>query len=313
MITAPLLVDCDTGIDDSAALVYLLVRGANVVAVTSSHGNTSAHQSALNSSALLRVAGRTDITVAVGSENRFDGSLPTYSPEVHGETGTGNVRLDGGTLSVEPGVDAIVRLARQYPGELQVLVTGALTNIARALALEPELPKLVHTLTVMGGAALVPGNVTPVAEANIESDPEAAATVFASELRIVLVPLDVTMDHVLENADRLQLEHSPQPAARLVGQMLDSYMDFYVATYGRKCAPVHDALAAAIALGDVELEDAPFASVAVDSTDGPGRGQTLVDLRNRFTDFVPPTGTTRVVLRTAEPFVPKLVEALASA
>lgn len=57
----------------------------------------------------------------------------------------------------------------------------------------------------MGGAALVSGNVTPVAEANIHGDPEAAAIVLAANWDIILVPLDLTLAHTLEEPHRDQL------------------------------------------------------------------------------------------------------------
>src|SRR6218665_1607589 len=87
-------------------------------------------------------------------------------------------------------------------GEIELIAVGPMTNIALALALEPELPRLVRGITIMGGAALAPGNVTPAAEANIWCDPEAAAAVFNAPWRLRMVGLDVTMRTLLTEADR---------------------------------------------------------------------------------------------------------------
>jgi purine nucleosidase len=78
-----------------------------------------------------------------------------------------------------------------------------LINIAEALQLEPELPRLVQEITIMGAAAApAPGNLTPVAEANIDYDPEAAALVLSAGWTVALAPLDVTMTLVLEENHR---------------------------------------------------------------------------------------------------------------
>ena len=55
-----------------------------------------------------------------------------------------------------------------------------MTNLALALRLRPELPRLVAWVVMMGGNALVPGNATPCAEANVHSNPEAADFVFGA-------------------------------------------------------------------------------------------------------------------------------------
>ena len=83
-------------------------------------------------------------------------------------------------------------MAKKYPGEVTLVPIGPLTNIAMALKLEPELPKLTKDIVIMGGAAQVPGNVTPVAEANIWNDPHAADIVFSADWRLKMIGLDVT-------------------------------------------------------------------------------------------------------------------------
>ncbi|HBL21802.1 MAG TPA: nucleoside hydrolase, partial [Alteromonas mediterranea] len=86
----------------------------------------------------------------------------------------------------------IVDMARKYPGEITIVAIGPLGNLALALRLEPDLPKLVKGVSIMGGAAFVPGNVTPVAEANIWNDAHAAEIVFAAEWELTMFGLDVT-------------------------------------------------------------------------------------------------------------------------
>ncbi|MDK7160695.1 nucleoside hydrolase, partial [Pauljensenia sp. UMB3104] len=77
------------------------------------------------------------------------------------------------------GTDApqfIVDHTKAHPGEITLVPIGPLTNIAKALEIDPTLPERVPEVLLMGGAE-GPGNVTPSAEFNFWFDPEAAAAV----------------------------------------------------------------------------------------------------------------------------------------
>ncbi|WP_427018062.1 nucleoside hydrolase [Pseudarthrobacter sp. P1] len=307
----PLYLDCDTGIDDALAVGYLLAHpDANLLGIGSVSGNVSAAVGAVNTLDLLALAGREDIPVASGAHHPLAGEFAGGAPHVHGANGIGGVDLAPAQAETtgETAAEMLVRLARENPGTLHVLAIGPLTNLALALRLDPNLPALVDHVTIMGGAAMVPGNITPVAEANIANDAEAAAAVLAADWDITLVPLDVTMEHVFEEEHRQQLLAAGQPMATALGEMLGYYFGFYESQYGRPCSAMHDPLAAAIAVGGIVPAIAPRVNVQVDATAGPGRGQTVCDLRGRFRGFPDQPGArTRVVLTLAEEFSPHLV------
>jgi purine nucleosidase len=310
----PFYLDCDTGIDDAMALAYLLASDrVDLVGVGSVSGNVTAAVGAANTLDLLALAGRDDVPVAVGAQDFLANEFHGGAVHVHGENGIGGVQLPPATRAPESedAAQMIVRLAHEYPHELRIVAIGPLTNLAIALTRDPAIADLVHDVTIMGGAALVPGNITRVAEANIHNDPEAAAEVFAADWFVTMVPLDATMESTIEAADRDALEASERPVARAIGAMLDTYFDFYVTFFGRRTSALHDPLAAAIAVGDLELGDAPVIHVEVDTTEGPGRGQTIGELRYRFIGHPPQDGAhIRVVLSVMEPFTPKLMDAL---
>lgn len=93
--------------------------------------------------------------------------------------------------------------------------------------------------------------------------------------------------------------------------MLDLYYGFYVSEYGRRASALHDPLAAAIGVGQVSATRAPAVPVVVDTTDGPGRGQTICDLRGQRGGPVDADGAhVRVVLETDRPLGPLLRERL---
>jgi purine nucleosidase len=310
------LLDCDTGIDDAVALLYLLSDPkVRVVGVTTTFGNCAAAEAADNTLRILHRIGRPDIPVAVGANHPLRGTFDGGEAAVHGKGGLGGVELDVcPTRALEVAApDFIVQLARANVGRLHIIATGTLTNLALALEIEPRLPAMVASLTIMGGAASVPGNVSPVAEANVSRDPEAAAKVLSASWTVTLVPLDVTMLDIIEEADRQVLLGAKGTAGELAARVLEFYMGFYKSVYGRPAAPCHDALAVAIAKGDVLPTLAPVLAVEVDTTDGPGRGQTICDLRGRFRGYpLQPNARSRVVLQLPGPFTPKLVASLIS-
>ena len=309
----PLYLDCDTGVDDALALAYLLAfPEVDLVGIGTVSGNVSAARAARNTLDLLGLAGRGDVPVAVGEHHPHTGEFAGGVPHIHGHNGVGDVELPRTTAEpvAESAPEMLVRLAAEHPG-LRVCAVGPLTNLAAALRLDPKLPGRVGDVVVMGGAALAPGNLTPVAEANIGNDPEAAAQVLAAAWDITLVPLDVTTDTVLEEGDRLRLVASDRPVAQALGHILDLYFGFYVETYGRRCCALHDPLAAGIAVGGVALGTAPVVRVVVDDTDGPGRGQTICDLRGQRRGYPLLDGArTRVVLDLAEDFPARMMDRL---
>jgi purine nucleosidase len=309
----PLYFDCDTGVDDAVSLGYLLASPEiDLVGIGTVSGNVSSERAAENTLALLEVAGR-DIPVAVGEHDHLTHAFDGGAVHVHGESGLGNVQPAVATRRPvqESAVEMILRLSHEFAGELEILAVGPFTNLAVALAADPTLPQRVKQVTVMGGAALVPGNVSPVAEANIANDPEAAQAVVEAGWPVVFVPLDVTMQNVLEESDRERMLAAAAPLTSLLGRILDLYFDFYTTEYGRRSSALHDPLAAAIAVGGVHATNAPAVPTVVDTTAGPGRGQTIFDLRGqRLGPIDRPGSRVRVVLATDRPLAPELLERL---
>src|SRR5918911_38587 len=187
---AKILIDCDPGHDDAVALLFA-ARHLDLVAVTTVHGNNSLANTTSNALAVLELAG-IDVPVASGcSEPLVQG--PGHAGHIHGKTG-----LDGADIPAPTrrpidshAVDLIVETASRHRGELVVALIGPQTNFAVALRREPRLKQWVREVTVMGGSTGI-GNIAPVAEFNIHSDPEAAAVVFESGIPIRMVGFDVT-------------------------------------------------------------------------------------------------------------------------
>jgi purine nucleosidase len=276
-------VDCDPGIDDAVALAYLAARGdVEIVGVGAVFGNNSVDITADNALRLLELYGRPDVPVAVGAGRPLV-QEPRLAAHVHGGNGLGDVELPApaGKPVPQSAAELLVGLVRAAPGEIDVLAVGPLTNLAIALGLEPELPRLVRRLVVMGGAVRAAGNVSSHAEANISNDPEAAEAVFAAGFDMDLVALDITMGTVATPEWLAELKGVPGERAERTSAFLDFYADFYAGLFGvRQCA-MHDPLAAAV-LVDPHLVTGSYETpVRVELAGGLTRGMTVADLRPR--------------------------------
>lgn len=278
-----ILLDCDTGVDDALALLYLapLVRSGEIelVAAGTVHGNVAPETGALNTLRVLERAGVPGVPVAVGAARPMAQPLH-LAADVHGTDGLGGLDLaDPEGRPVETSAaEQLVALARAHPGELTLLAIGPLTNVGVALLLEPSLPQLIRQVVVMGGAFDHQGNITSHAEANIWHDPEAAELVLSAGWPLTLVPLDVTHATALDAGWLDRLSGAEGEIARFATRLLESYVEYYRSSLGKRGAVIHDALAAMLML-DPSLGEYAERPVRVELRGERTRGTTLWDRR----------------------------------
>lgn len=311
-----MILDCDTGIDDAVAIAYAALHPEiELLGVGAVWGNVDVATATRNTLRVLELAACAEVPVAPGAAGPRNGGPAEFSAEVHGVDGQGGA---GDGLPVRAAAETtaarqIVELVRAHPGQVWLVPVGPLTNIAEALDLDPELPMLVAGVSLMGGSARAPGNVTPVAEANIWHDPEAAAKVFEAPWPIVMAGLDVTMGARITPAHRDLLAASGE-IGRYLARALQHYGEFYRDNvFGEWVCCMHDAVAVAAAAGALEVRLAPLVHVEVETGDGPGRGQTIADLRGAYRDFPDQLGAhCRVLLDIDTRIVDEIVELIAA-
>jgi len=279
MTARPILFDCDTGIDDALALLYMLQNGGDLIASGSVHGNVPAALGAKNTLRVLEVAGVTGVPVVVGAHRPMAQPLQT-AEWVHGEDGLGNTGQPEPKELLKPGsaAEQIVDLARRRPGEFTLVAVGPLTNLGVALLMEPDLPRLIPEVVVMGGAVSPPGNITATAEANIWHDPEAAQLVVEAPWNLTLADLDATMQTVLTKQQVAAIENSNTAIGKFAWSILDHYLNVYVQWVGERSCPLHDPLAVALAL-DPSLATYRTLPTRIELRGAETRGTTLCDLR----------------------------------
>ena len=281
------IIDTDPGVDDCAAILLALASPElQVDALTISYGNGSMPRCASNARKILSAAGREDIPVYPGAEGPLI-RPPTagWASHIHGGDALGDVTDN--TLDTHPGENSPTRRAAveiatrslDSPGEITVLALGRMTNVALALRLAPEIAGALAGVVVMGGAVRVPGNVSPVATANIHEDPEAAAILYDSGVPIIQVGLDVCDRCGFSNEQFERLRAISAPAV----QLLVSASGYTQAAYRRlgrladgEAVRYNDVPAVAAAV-DPSLMTMQRLPVAVDTGSDLTRGQTVTD------------------------------------
>ncbi|HUY61391.1 MAG TPA: nucleoside hydrolase [Candidatus Dormibacteraeota bacterium] len=275
----PVVLDCDPGHDD--ALAILLAHGSPAVellAITTVAGNQTLDKTTLNARRVCTVAGIRDVPIAAGCAGPLVRPLTTAA-HIHGASGLDGADFDEPTvpLSERHAVDLIVETVLERPGEVTLVPTGPLTNIAMAVRREPRIVSRVREVVLMGGA-FTRGNVTPAAEFNIAVDPEAAAVVFEAGWPLTMVGLDLTHQALATPAVLERIEAVGTAPARTMGQLLRFFGDAYRRAAGLASPPVHDPCAVARVIRP-DLVEVTDAFVAVETQGRWTSGMTVTDFR----------------------------------
>jgi purine nucleosidase len=244
-----LIYDGDPGIDDALAIIFALKSSdLDLEAVTTVAGNVSLEKATKNALRILGLVGRLDIPVAAGMSQPMVRELLT-AEYVHGEDGLGETFLPLPAVQDKcmGAMDLIIGKVMRRPGEFTLVACGPLTNLAEVYSGRPEIGGNVREIIVMGGAVNVPGNVTPYAEFNVHTDPEAAKIIFQSDLPVTLVPLDVTMKTVLTNDNIEEIRGAGTPVSDFAYRALRYSFNFPGHRRLGGC-PIHDPLAVGVAI-----------------------------------------------------------------
>jgi inosine-uridine nucleoside N-ribohydrolase len=269
--------DMDPGIDDALALILALKSSeVQVLGITTVAGNAPVEMTSANARRVLEFLNAGGIPVAMGAAKPMNRPLEN-ALSYHGPDGLGNCDLPSPLTPLYPAKawDFLAQSVLDAPGEVTLVATGPLTNVAHAFELHPELPELLARLVLMGGAySLTPygrGNRTPFAEFNIWQDPEAAHIVFNSGADIFAVGLDVSMDPAacLNSQHLEQIKPGRTPAAHLAAQLVEYEVKYH------GCCRMHDPLALATLL-DASLLDFTSARVEVVEGNDWDRGVTRI-------------------------------------
>jgi purine nucleosidase len=274
-----IIIDTDPGIDDT-----MLIMGAlhspelEILGLTTVFGNAEVDVCAQNGLRLVELEGHQHIPVTQGCAKALFIPTAEVGTYVHGLDGMGNTNPPAPKSKLDPrhAAQFIVDTVRANPGEVTLVPVGPLSNLGLALQLEPALPSLVKEVVLMGGAAYAPGNISPVAEANIAHDPHAAALVYGAGWKITMLGLDVTTQTTMTPDYLAAMFKHDTPAVRLIQQILPCYQAFHHQFYGMNGAiHTHDPSCLAYLLAP-ELYKTQSLPMFVETT-GLCAGQTIPD------------------------------------
>jgi purine nucleosidase len=227
----PLIMDCDPGLDDAIALLLALASPEEIdlLGVTTVIGNASAEQTQENARRICELAGRLDVKVFKGCPRSFFmKSFMTHTTytgaDIHGDTGLGGCNLPRPTMPLQSqhAVHFIIETLLKAEEKVTIAPTGALTNIACALIMEPRIKEKIEKFIVMGGSIGL-GNITPSAEYNFYTDPQAAYALFMSGIPIVMIGLDTTRQTQISEEWLKTIKTLNTPVSEAIIDMLSYY------------------------------------------------------------------------------------------
>ncbi len=272
------IIDTDPGIDDAVALAIALFDPAlEVVAITATGGNVSPLQATRNVQTIVEQLDPPRWP-RIGAAPE-DNPLPADNRRIHGQNGLGNVDFPFAELAkTHPAEKVLCDEIRSAPEEITVLCLGPLSNIARAMQRDPELPALIGRLVISGGAINTASHISPVADFNIYCDPMAARAVIKSPTTKTMVPLDLSGELAFTFDLLDQLPPETTRAGRFLRQILPFAYRAQRQVLGREHIVLHD-LTALAAVTNPELFETEMLAADVETEGELTSGMVVFDRR----------------------------------
>jgi len=277
-----IILDCDPGHDDAIAILLAAHHHEiELLAITTVAGNQSVEKTTHNALKVCSLAHIRDVPIAMGMDRPLVRPAK-HAPDIHGASGMDGPHIPEPTIELarQHAVDLLIDLLMGSDGDITLVPTGPLTNIAAAIRQQPAIIPKIQAISLMGGAMGL-GNVTPAAEFNIHTDPEAAAIVFGCGRPITMVPLEVT-HQALATSDKIaRLRAAQLPVATFAADLLVFFAGTYRKVFGFPAAPVHDPCAVA-AVVDPGILQAHTMHVAIETTGEWTTGRTVCDVYGKL-------------------------------
>lgn len=294
------ILDCDTGSDDAVAIILAVMsEDIDLLGICTVAGNKNIDFTTENTLAVIEALHDNTPVYRGCSGSLVTGLHPTRRGTYDGMSGVtdSNVNEKGEKISYhtdhlplpepvtkqqpERAVTWLIDTLMKSQGDITLVLTGPMTNLAMAMRLEPAICDKIQEIVFMGGGFKV-FNATSAAEFNVWTDPEAAQIVITSGVKITMVPLDATHSANFSLDDCDELEKHGSVISRAVAEMtrmrITAY-DLYQPQEELHTAPIHDALALSYVIDPNVLEDIRLMRVDVDFGGGFADGQTVCDTR----------------------------------
>ncbi len=270
------ILDVDPGHDDAVAIMLAAKNPKiDLLAITTVAGNQTLDKTTKNALNICSHLG-INVPIAAGMDRPMVRDQ-IIADDIHGETG-----LDGpefGEITVEldkrHAVDLIIELLMESDGDVNLVPTGPLTNIAMAMRKEPRIVDKIKRIVLMGGAYTI-GNVTPSAEFNILVDPEAAHVVFTSGRPIVMMGLDLTRQAKATREVIEKMKTIDNKASKLFVDIMEFFTKTQREVFGWEAPPTHDPTTIAYLIDPSIIETKPM-HVEIELRSPTSYGRTICD------------------------------------
>jgi inosine-uridine nucleoside N-ribohydrolase len=277
-----IIIDCDPGHDDALAIL-LAARHPQIelLAITTVAGNQSVEKTTGNALKVCTLANIRNVPIARGMDRPLVRPAK-HAPDIHGESGMDGPHIPEPDIKPDPrhAVDLLIELLLSSDGDITLVPTGPLTNIASAIRKEPAIVPKIRAISLMGGAIGL-GNVTPAAEFNIHTDPEAAEIVFGCGRPITMVPLEVTHQALATEEIVNRLRSVNRPVATFAADLLVFFAETYHRVFGFPAPPLHDPCAVAAVI-DPTIIKAHDMFVAIECEGAWTAGRTVCDVYSKL-------------------------------
>ncbi|MGI5888286.1 MAG: nucleoside hydrolase [Oscillospiraceae bacterium] len=271
----PVILDCDAGIDDALALLILSgSRKFDLRAVCASHGNASLDDSYRLISSICQKKG---IECVPGAERAMIHSMPRVKEIRKGARSSSPQKFDYSAASGgKTAWELMYSTAKECGGELEIVVTGPMTDLATAVLEHPQIVDMIKCVWAACGTT-GKGNITPKAEFNIWQDPHAAEVVLEAGFRhLVFCGMDAcgSCEEDDEGISSLVSENE-----EMLGDISGELLENVLKRNGK--TPLDAAVCAAVAC-DREMASVDSIYIICESQSVSDYGRLVADWNSRF-------------------------------
>ena len=267
-----IILDCDPGHDDAVAIMLAAKsEKLDLLGITVVAGNQTLEKTQVNARNVCQCLGL-DVPVYAGCGQPMVREK-MVAADIHGETGLDGPVFEPLTKPLEEkhAVQFIIDTLMGSDGDITMVTTGPMTNLAMAMRMEPRIVEKIEQIVLMGGA-YTNGNVTPAAEFNIIADADAAYVCFTSGRPITMVGLDVTRKALCYPAVVDRMEKVGNKASKLFVDLMRHFCKSQKEVFGWEGGPLHDPITIAYLLDPSVLTVKPMhAEIDIRSTQSYGR------------------------------------------
>lgn len=267
------IIDCDPGVDDTAAITLSLYGTVvDIKLITTVGGNLDVDTVTRNVLHVLEKFNRTEIPVAKGASKAMGKSMPNAA-FIHQKNGMGGY-TPSEVVNIKPieieAVDAMYETIKKYPNDISIVALGPHTNVAQLILKYPEVKHLIKRIYCEGCAPYGKkgeGRWSTYISFNASYDAEAMKVVVESGIPITIIPSRMGRELANFNEKEVFKIRELNDVGKFLFEMYNQYWEH---NYDDRRIATNDTCAV-LALREPTLFKTKKAIIKVNTTDMYGR------------------------------------------